>query len=244
MQSGFARVALSTVVWLVLAAPGLALEKRAARLTDDDQWRSAGTSTSCLVDYFDVCTGWVWVWSGWRPEERIGVCFSSCCPAPLSAAGDTSYVYFYSGAPAGYGFTGTVDVFAVDADCCPVGVPLSTQPLLPTSGWNSVVLGHVSVPPEFAVTFTFGSAANLPIAVVTDHPAQGPTGPPACGTCYPPTRPTRSFWWGTATSPFCPGSVLNDGFCNAEFLWEVGLHCEAPVALESKTWGGIKGLYR
>jgi hypothetical protein len=129
------RIASSALVSLLLAAPGLALEKRAARLTDDpDLWRSGGTSSNCLVKYYNTCNGWVWIWSGWAPQDRMGVCFTSCCPAPLSAAAETSYVHFWSGAPPGYGYTGTIDVFGVDADCCPVGLPLSTQPFLPVSG--------------------------------------------------------------------------------------------------------------
>lgn len=245
MHNGFSRTALSTLVLLALAAPGLALEKRAARLTDDpDEWRSGGTSTYCLTNYYNICTGWVWIWSGWTPGDRIGVCFDACCAEPLAAAVDTSYVYFSTGAPPGYGFTGTIDVFAVNADCCPVGSPLWTQPLLPVSGWNSVGLGNILVPPTFAVAFTFGPAAGTPAGIATDHPEQGPTGPPACGTCYPSTRPTRSFWWGTTMSTVCPGLPLYDNLCSAEFLWDVSMHCEAPVSLESTTWAAIKSLYR
>jgi hypothetical protein len=230
-----------------LSSPASALEKTLGRLTDDlGGWRSSMTSTNCLVTYYNTCNGWVWIWSGWAPADRIGVCFTSCC-APKGAAVDTSYVYFWSGAPAGYGFTGTIGLYAVDANCCPGGTPIASQPLLPVSQWNGVgFTPFVAVPAEFAVMFTFGAAASSPIAITSDHPAQGPTGPVACGSgggsCYPATRATHSFYWGPAASPFCPGSALNDGVCDVEWLWDASMHC--VVSVESSSWGAIKGLYR
>ena len=226
-----------------LPSPASALEKTLGRLTDDlDGWRSSTTSTNCLVDYYNICTGWVWVWSGWAPGDRIGVGFTSCC-APKGAEVDSSFVYFETGAPSGYGFTGTIGLYAVDGNLCPTGPAIASQPLLPASGWNAVGFNPlVSVPPTFAVAYTFGTAPAPPIAIDTDHPLQGPTGPVACGTCYPSSRTPHSFWWGTASSPVCPGSVLNDGLCNAEFLWDVSMHC--VVSVESSSWGAIKGLYR
>ena len=116
-----------------LSSPASALEKTVGRLTDGlDGWRSGGTSTNCLVDYYNTCNGWIWIWSGWAPEDQIGVCFTSCCTG-LGANVDSSFVFFSSGAPSGYGFTGSVGIFNVDGDCCPTGSPISSQPLLPTS---------------------------------------------------------------------------------------------------------------
>jgi hypothetical protein len=153
-------------------------------------------------------------------------------------------VHFWSSAPAGYGYTGTIDVFAVDGNECPTGLALASTTLLPVSGWNGVGLGHVDVPPNFAVSFTFGSAPATPASITSDHPAPGPTGPAACGTCYATTRSTHSYYWGNASSVVCPGSTFFDGVCDAAFLWDVSMHCQAPVSLQSTSWGAIKGLYR
>ena len=70
----------------------------------------------------------------------------------------------------------------------------------------------------------------------------GPTGPEACGTCYPTTRPNHSFDYGTAGSPACPGSPFNDGICDAQLFWNADLASTASV--ESRSWGTIKGLSR
>ena len=43
-------------------APADALEKRPARAPDRDAWTESSTVT---IGYYNICTGWVWVWSGW-----------------------------------------------------------------------------------------------------------------------------------------------------------------------------------
>jgi hypothetical protein len=231
------------LIALTLSSPAGALEKTAAPMTDDfDAWRSGGTSVSCLVDYYNTCNGWVWVWSGWLPNDQVGVCFTSCCPG-LGADVDTSAVFFWTSAPTGYGYTGTIGVFEVDADHCPIAPALASQALLPMTGWNFVDFGSVSVSSNFAVAFQFGPGAGTPLTIPTDHPLAGPTGPVACGSCYPSTRDSRTFYWGTVgTTQLCPGSVLNDGLCDAQFLWDASMHC--VISVESSSWGTIKGLYR
>ena len=239
------RVFVLAVIVVTACLPSLApaLEKTAAPMADRfDGWRAGGASATCLVDYYNLCNGWVWIWSGFLPTERIGVCFSSCCTSPLGAEVDSSFVFFWSGAPAGYGWTGSIGIFNVDQDCCPIGTPLASQPLLPASGWNGIGFGSVIVPRSFAVLFTFGATASAPITIATDHPAAGPTGGVACGPCYPSTRASRSFYWGPTGSPICPGSSFNDGVCDAQFLWDASMHCFTSV--EASSWATIKGLYR
>jgi len=72
-------------VWAVSALLGVApssnaLEKTAARLTDRGEWSAASTGTvvPCVaLSYFNTCTGWVWVWGGWNPGDRMGVVFEN-----------------------------------------------------------------------------------------------------------------------------------------------------------------------
>ena len=227
---------------LVVASTGLALEKTAMRVTDDgrgDGW-AAGTQT-CTVQYYNICTGWVWIWSGWSPGDRIGTAFTDCGG---DCSLDTSFMFFVSEAPAGYGFTGTAAVYASDANECPTGAPLASQALLPVSFWNLVNWGGVAVPNNFVVAYDFASDQGLPnpLAHGTDHPAVGPTGPQACGACYPTTRTNHSFYYGTAASPLCPGSILNDGVCDAQWLMDAAMSC--TVSVEDQSWGAVKNLYR
>ncbi len=102
--------------------------------------------------------------------------------------------------------------------------------------------GSVTVSSNFAVAFRFGPGTDSPLSIPTDHPLAGPTGPVACGPCYPSTRDSRTFYWGPTGTPLCPGSPLNDGLCDAQFLWDASMQC--VVSVESSSWGAIKGLYR
>jgi hypothetical protein len=241
------RVILATALVAVLAfaAPGVALEKSAARITDvehDSAWR--GTST-CSIVYYNICTGWIWNWSGWSPTDILGVSFDSCCDPSASTSVDGAFIYFTTGSPGGYGFTGSVDIQdANNTTGCPEGAVIANQSLLPLSGWNQITFSGGAVVPDgsFAMSFTTGAGVGNPLTIATDHPAAGPTGPAACGTCYPTTRVNHTFYWGTTASPLCPGSALNDTVCDAQYLWDAQVTC--TTAVESSNWAEIKALYR
>jgi hypothetical protein len=243
MKSSLRSLFVTALLGVVVAAPAFALEKRSAQLTNTDRadvWRGG---SSCSLVYYNTCTGWIWIWSGWGPNDRVGVAFDSCCPVDRTTGVGTTWAYFWSGAPGGYGFTGTIDVFDADGNLCPAGVSIASQPFLPITGWNSWNFGGASTPDgSFSLVATFGSSSSNPAAIVTDHPDDVPPDPEACGFCFPLDRANHSFYWGTAASPLCPGSALNDGVCDAQFLWDVQVAC--TVSVEDDTWASIKALYR
>jgi hypothetical protein len=239
---------------LFLASHAVALEKSAARFADvdrdDDAWRS-GTET-CSIAYYNTCTGWIWIWSGWSPEDRIGVHFESCCADSLTGHVLTGWMFVATGSPMGYGFTGAVEVWNSDGNGCPTGNPLASKTLLPTATdpageWNLIDFGPSGVPVQssFAFTYTLGAGSPNPLGLASDHPAAGPTGPAACGSCYPTTRVARSFYLGTPQAPLCPGSALADDVCDAELLWDVQLECRlSTISVDRSSWSDIKALYR
>jgi hypothetical protein len=243
MVSRIALVMIAAAVFF--PAPSLALEKTAARFHDDsnraDWQRSFGTIT---IYYYNSCTGWVWVWSDWAAGDVVGVSVEDPCATNWNFLTSTR-VFVDTGAPAGYGYTGVISVSESGGEGCP-DVLLQEHPFLPTSGWNE----HewtVQWPTnqDLTVTVTFGPGEDNPATLVTDHPAAGATGPIACGTCYPSTRPNWSYYFGTATSPLCPGSPFHDGVCDAQLLFDVVAFCNdthSPVIPTS--WGSIKSLYR
>ncbi|HMB71304.1 MAG TPA: hypothetical protein VKU85_18485 [bacterium] len=241
-------VVAASLALFCLASPGAALEKSSARYSGDvrDEWVRA--STSCQVAYYNLCTGWVWLWEGWEAESRMGVWFTPCCPGGFGTHLLTkTFLFFQKGPPAGYGFTGTLDVWTADAQGCPTGAALRTSAFLPTSSWNEVDLTGNPVDVsggDFVVTYTLGAPiTGDPTAIVTDHPAAGATGPAACGVCFPTTRSSRSYYYGLAGSPLCPGSPFSDVTCDAELLWDVNVLC-TTTAVEGRSWGRLKELYR
>ncbi|MAF27247.1 MAG: hypothetical protein QF819_02070 [Gemmatimonadota bacterium] len=233
---------LAVVLLLVAATTSLALEKTEVPLRDSERSENWNVATSCTVMYYNTCTGWLWIWSGWSPGDQLGIALDSCCPGGTSSVLTGGWLFCWTGSPSGYGFTGSVDVFAADADLCPTGAPVWTQPYLPVQDWDWLNIAAAVTSP-FAVTYTLSPTAGDPVSVVSDHPAAGPTGPPACGSCYPTTRAVRSFYYGTASSVICPGSTFFDGVCDSELMWDFVMEC-TPTAIDPASWGKIKGLYR
>jgi hypothetical protein len=222
---------------LVFATSGLALEKTSVRANPGDVagWDAAA---SCSVFYANTCTGWLWVWSGWSPTDEIGVILDPCCPNGSLIATQTR---FWTGSPTGYGFTGTLAIKSVVANC--PGATINSFAYLPVGGANAVQ-NWTAPAGSVALTYTLGTGAGDPLTIPSDHPAVGPTGPQACGFCYPSTRTIHSFYFGNATTSLCPGSTLNDGVCDAELLNWGGLFTGCPVSVEETSWGAVKNLYR
>lgn len=228
---------------LSLATSAEALEKKSVPFNDDGSGDWIASGAPCNINYYNTCTGWVWCWSGFADGDRFGVVNHTPCGPDVALLNSTHFIC--TPAPAGYGFTGTIAAYAVDANDCPTGAPIVSQPFLPshTSPPFHVVQWNVAlVPDDFALIVVTAGDGN-PAAFGTDHPAAGPTGPAACGTCYSPNRPTHSFYYSTIENPACPGSVFNDGVCNAELLWDLGI-IYAPLSTDQASWGSIKALYR
>ena len=221
---------------LMFATSGLALEKTAVRGVETKGDWNAGTS-SCSVGYYNICTGYIWVWSGWAANSVMGTVYDTCCLPGQDSNVTSTFFYYRTGAPASYGFTGTASLTDVDANDCPTAT-LASQPILPASGWNFLLWG-TAVPARFAQVHVIADnlAFGSPVTVATD----GAGG--ACGVCFPTTRTTNSYTWGTTGSPLCPGFAMNDGACNVEFLTNATLVC-AGVSVEDESWGSIKNLYR
>lgn len=231
-------------VSLLAAGESHALTKE-ARFFDDDRADDWAAGSSCLVRYYNACTGWIWLWGNWEDRVRVGVAVTNCLGPPGVGALNRTAVFTYSGGPAGYGFTGTIAAHNADSNQCPAGAAIGSQPFLPGNATFVVKnWGGLPVPSPFILVVTVREALwyENPVRLVTDHPHAGPTGPQACGVCYPSTRTTRSFYYGFANAPSCPGETFHDGVCEAEFLWEVSFSGE--VGLDVSSWGQIKGLYR
>jgi len=240
------------VLAVVVGSPAGALEKTAVRAPDEsrgDEWNAA---TSYTIAYYNSCQGWIWIWGGFSPGDLVGTCFDYCLTPVGIGSVFGAWVYLETTSPSGYGFTGTISARSADENCCPVST-LASQPWLPTSGW-SLYPFYLITHNERTLILLQWAAPGYPPPVSrlgSDHPAAGPTGPPACGVCYPTTRVTHSFHYGSAGQTLCPGSPVDDGTCDVE--WMIGLYvgmCKyvPPLTAGPETvassWSQIKALYR
>ena len=230
---------LLLLLLLLSATPVPALEKTAVRGVEGKGEWTAGVA-SCSIGYYNICTGYVWVWSDWADGSMLGTVYEGCCNGSGGAI-SSSFFYYRTGVQGGWGFTGMASIQAVDANDCPTGViGPESQPILPATGWNYLLWTGTPVPPRFAQVHTIADFQGFgsPVTIATD----GAGG--ACGVCFPTTRTTSSYTWGTTASPLCPGFAMNDGTCNVEFLSNATLLCDGPDAVENRGWGEIKSLYR
>jgi hypothetical protein len=240
---------------LCLASSALALEKRAVRFDGDlnDDWNAG---TTCLIQYYNICTGWVWVFGFDDPAvvndlTQVGVNATNCCGSGESSALVQSAIRYWSGSPGGYGFTGTISTFAANANGCPVGAAIETQNFLPpyVPGLNAFYVQNWSGGPlpnshVIAATFPGDTVAGgiNPLGLGTDFGTVGPSGPDACGTCYPSPRNSNSQVWADSQGSHCPGLTFLAQTCEVELLWDLAYSC--VVSVEESSWGSIKGLYR
>ncbi len=203
--------AVAAVLAVLAASTGDALERETVPAPDepDREWSAGGT---CSVSYYNTCTGWIWRWTGyWEHLERVGMVVDPCCSEDRAATLVATNYYFWDGAPPERGYTGLAFVATADENGCP-GTELASQLLLPRDGDN-VVLWGIPITGPVVVGYELASwyGTPNPTEFVTDHPAPGPTGPAACGFCYPADRLAHSFFYGTTPSPLCPGSPLDGG---------------------------------
>jgi hypothetical protein len=233
----FFLTAFTLAAVVVLATSAFALEKTSKPLGDVDRGDDWGAQNTVTVRYYNNCTGWVWVWSGWNPGEAMGVCVDNCPHGAVLAATAT---LTFSPIPSGYGYTGTI---SIQDKCDCTGNVLQAQPWLPVSGFTIHVWNQNVNTSSFLVNIAWGAPTGLTnsSAIATDHPAAGPTGVQACGACYPLNRAVHSKYFGVGGA-YCPGTSLNDGICDVEFNMDIALKC--VVSVEDASWGQIKNLYQ
>lgn len=240
-------IPIGPLLAVVLATPASALERKTLPATPV-WWPPVGTVT---VSYYNNCTGWVQGWYDWQDGEQVGVVVGPIgewgyCPE-YSNLGmlETSWLLAGSGVPSGYGYTGTIAVRS-GPNC--TGPILASQPFLPpvTTLWVSTDWDGLGTGGSYSLVVTWAAPTGFrnPAVLASDHPSAGPTGPPACGACYPTTRSTHTRYFG-ADGAYCPyGVPLSDGTCDVELLAVLQMSCTIPVAVELRSWGEIKALYR
>ncbi len=238
-------VLVALVAVFAAASVASALEKAPARWTgseSNDEWRGAST---CSLAYYNLCAGWIWIYSGFGDGENFGTHFTSCCTSGEATNLLQLDLYFYTAAPASYGFTGSLEVYAADATPCPTGAAVMTQAHLPASGWNSFDYsggGGVAVPSDFIVLYTVADGLGLgnPTGIAADNPTEN-----ANALCDSPgARTPHSYFWGTTLGPACPGSTMGDPNPSYDAEWLAAAVVECVVSVEESSWGEVKALYR
>lgn len=207
-----------------VAAPSRALERWGPEKADetDSPWTA---SASCIVTYANICTGWIGYWTV-SGSTKLGVVFDPCGENAVLEATTMRFSGY------NYGYPAVLEVSTVDENRCP-DVPLASQTIYPTTVWETQNWG-IAVDGPVVITIR---ALEESITCRTNWPAAGPTGPVACGTCYPPQEQAHSY---SFTS--CPPEAYADAGCYFELIWSAAF--SYANATEPATWSTIKALYR
>jgi hypothetical protein len=225
-----------------IAAPALALEKAPARAPRGDLSFESGATVE--IAYFNVCTGWVWNWSGVPPEAHYGVFYRDLTVEPDRLL--RTHIFYAQGAPPGYGYTSIARVLDRFDPRCPDIHPLDFEFFLPHQGWNTIVWnGTDGIPVEsFFVLVSHSPEPGNPTVIVTEK-GEGTVRPGGCGICYEPERPPFSFQFGQGPVIVCPGLPWFDGSqCSLELVWRTEMRIGFPTSVEGASWGKVKSLYR
>jgi hypothetical protein len=225
-----------------LAGAAVALERipaPAPSLERDAPWRQ---STQVSLSYYNLCTGWTWIWEDYYEETGWGVVFDP--GEDLQTLVGTWEFNAADGFNRGY-TSGIVAVYQLDSGGVPETPAIASRPHFPTIGWSY----HAwNLPVDGPVFVFFQATPYFFASPVTDHPAAGPDGsPPACGTCYPTTRESRSHRVDLPVGSNWPGQPFDDGTCEAELVWDAVFSPEAtstPEGVQQESWGRLRNMYR
>ena len=109
------RISIALALVVFGAGSSFSLEKtRVLDNSPDDAGWTAGAT--CAVVYWNRCTLWGYAWSGFGEKAVIGVCADDCCTSGQGVVNETRH-WFFTDALTGYGFTCTIALSTVDANC-------------------------------------------------------------------------------------------------------------------------------
>jgi hypothetical protein len=234
---------------LAMAGSGMALErtKTLAQVGDVDRDAAPwGSVDFCTLSYYNYCSGWVYVWSGWSPSDVIGIEIhtAECGPKALECRTlAAAWIYMVDSYPT-YGFTAAGGCARWGDQPGHLGeVTYLEDPHEWYTGWNLVDMANCHIGEDGYTIVHWVNAG--PMATYTDarplncNPGDGS---PPCMTC---PQPWRSWYFGTldyqfSGSPFYAGYYFPTG---NDLFWDIIVSCIGPTAVQPSSWGNIKAIY-
>jgi len=204
-----------------------------------------GAAGQCLVQYYNACSGWIYVWTGWLAGDMVGTIYdlpADCDPAAFEPGGCTLYearFVIWTVLP-GWGYTVDFEVYDVDAQDCLVTPALAGMYDVDfPSGPSWWILGNFGpVPDKHAFTMAWDTGIYPTIA--TDNPPSNYQAPYYCAGYV---VDGHSYVFAASGTPYCPPVFMNDGTYDVNLYARNTYDC-VVVATEEESWGGVKNLFR
>ena len=201
---------IAALLVVVVVSPVFALERRAVR--ENDGVANSAARPGCpltpsmdgtLGNYrsYNLCSGYIWIYSGFQPGEGVGVRFGGP-NQPLGqrgciGGGIKRGIYYFRNTVPGYGQY--VDLYLDtddNDDGCPDGVLSSVLNVDPAERWNCVNYGGGVGGAAESVILRQVRVGSIAPSFATDGPYSA--------TCDPVGREARSFFYGANGSSCVP----------------------------------------
>ncbi|MFH1680192.1 MAG: hypothetical protein ABIH26_06040 [Candidatus Eisenbacteria bacterium] len=241
-------IALSVAAAVQADVPGAWVEVRENIVPHG---RSTGLTGTCSIVYFNICSGWLWVYGrsadGARmAEDEVGVVFdlpADCGKDPSETCANLEFWWYWRYTVPGWGFTVTYDLWDVDSDRCKVGSSLGTLPHQdPMERWNHYPGLGATTSDLVAIIVTMDNGAYP--RWVADNNVRNSQAPVACAG-WPGPQVSRSFSFGGQVGQFCPpeAAPFLDALGPVQLLMDATFSC-GETSIEPVSWGSIKTLFR
>ncbi|MBM3319651.1 MAG: hypothetical protein FJY73_03130 [Candidatus Eisenbacteria bacterium] len=208
--------------------------------------RGAASGT-CSIVYYNLCSRWLWVWSGWEPGDEVGVVFdlpADCGALPNEVCTNTEFWWYWRYTTPGWGYTITFNLYRVDEEGCKVGASLATIPRYDPSGTHYpgplVFPEVVNLTGRVAITAMWDKG-TLPY-LATDNNAKNLAAPLLCPGYSP--SPAHSFSCGGMGAPYCPPLPFEDAHGPVQILMEASFECRPVIGTAESSWSAVKTLFR
>ena len=255
---------------VVLLAPESAGAYHRALAAAADAPAPYGLSADCTLQYYNICSCYLWVYSDQEHAVWGSVFDPEDCPGGCMTGGAVKEIRLFSVCATAPATLDAIRIQTVDAAGCPTallydsGGPIDIVHCVIGDHWTTipVPLVHVGGRP-FVVQVEWGPTGSLQIA--SDNPwknyqcySGSPEGCllPGCGCSSWEIPPQRSFIYVTdrdgdgTLDDLCsdygaPEAITSYVYSDVpdNLLISVVLDCQSPTATEAGTWGRVKHLF-
>ena len=201
-----------------------------------------GATGACSIIYYNLCSGWLWLFSGFVPGDMAGVVFdlpTDCNKVVGEDCANTGFWWYWRYTLPDYGYSLSYDLYEVDANMCLTTSVGSLAAQDPVERWNYYA-GLGSTIGDFAAIVATWDGGTLPY-LGTEHNTNNAGSPVACPGFV--LTVGHGYIWGNVGSVYCPPyHIAHDGY--VDVLMDAGFECPTPSSTEDASWGGIKNLFR
>jgi len=243
--------ALALVALLVSTATAdIPFQRQAVQEAIVPPGRVEGGTGTCSVVYYNICSGWFWLWSPFtdrdgRWMDQIGVVFDlpeDCGKAPGSECTHLGFWWYWRYTRPGYGYTLSYHLWNADDGNCKVGPAIGALYRQdPVERWNYYPGLGSTTSDYVTITATMDKGA-LPYWV-TDNNHKNAAAPIRCAG-WPGPIEKHSFIFGEGyQGTICPTYYVGDQLGPVQFLMRASFSCP-ETSIEPASWGTIKSLFR